>query len=131
MNSRLTQLQILLVDDEPQILNLYRRLLEIKGHTCLSANNGQQAIDIMTERPVDILITDAKMPGISGAELLKWVCEHSPDTRRIMISGDAGIERRTSEMLSSGLAHRIVKKPCDAATFYEAFTEQVNKVPIG
>ena len=131
MNTNLSKLQVLIVDDERNILNIYCTMLDMEGHKCICAPSAEDAIRILEDTPIDILVTDHRMPGISGEELLGYVKEKSPDTRRIMISGDAGIAQHSAELVEQGLAHKFVKKPCDVNTFLKAIKEQVNQVPIG
>ena len=84
--------RLLIVDDEPNICSLLRELLS--GHdyaieTCLS---GQEALGKVSERTYDMIISDLKMPGISGIELIKSVKATSPETATVLITGYATVE---------------------------------------
>lgn len=129
--NELSKLQILVVDDERPIVGVYTAMLDMMGFECLTAESGEAAIGIMQDRPIDVLITDASMPGMHGFELLEYVVEHSPDTRRILITGDARSLGQSHNLMATGVVHRIVRKPCDVVTFQNAFKEQLNQIPIG
>lgn len=60
---------ILLVDDEPEFLDLYTEVLELMDHRVLRARNGQEALSLAHERPPDLVVTDWQMPHMSGVEL--------------------------------------------------------------
>tara|TARA_R110002111_G_scaffold257026_1_gene324911 strand:- start:48416 stop:48868 length:453 start_codon:yes stop_codon:yes gene_type:complete len=82
---------ILLVDDEPILLKGVRRLLhplEKKGIVVWTSASGEEAIEFLTSHPVDVVITDENMLGMSGTELLAWITEHSPETRKLVLTGD-------------------------------------------
>ncbi|MDK2789885.1 MAG: hypothetical protein PWP15_392 [Methanothermococcus sp.] len=61
--------KILIVEDEEDILNLVKIILEVNGYEVLTANNGYEAIELMEERP-DLVLLDIMMPGMSGWEVL-------------------------------------------------------------
>ena len=78
---------VLLVDDEPRILSALRRTLRREGLALEEASNGSIALDRIGESPsVDLVISDQKMPGLSGVELLARIRKASPSTRRILLS---------------------------------------------
>ncbi len=63
---------ILLVDDEPELLDLYTEVLELMDHRVLRAHDGREALEIAHERRPDLVVTDWQMPRMSGMEL----CQH-------------------------------------------------------
>ena len=103
--------RILFVDDDPQVLSGLRRMARRLGAqwTAEFAADGQAAHAMLQNCPVDVLVTDLRMPGMDGTALLGWVQEEHPDTVRIVLSGYAN-ERDAAEV--SGLAHRYLAKPC-------------------
>jgi len=111
--------RILFVDDEPRILAGLRRLLRPQRHEweMLFAEGGQAALDLLAEQPVDVLVTDMRMPGIDGAELLRQVNEQYPRTVRFVLSGHSELE---AVMRVVPIAHQFLSKPCDAAVLREA-----------
>lgn len=78
---------ILLVDDESELRDVLVTILAEPGHTVLMASDGYEALRILVERRVDLLITDVKMPGISGFELARQAKLMRPDLHILYISG--------------------------------------------
>ena len=83
---------ILVVDDAPDTLELIRRNLAAKGHQVFTAPGAVEAIRILDSTPVDLVITDLKMPKISGLDLVRHVRENFKDTEVMMITGYPTIE---------------------------------------
>ena len=83
--------QIMFVDDDPALLQLYEAMFEsMSGEWDLTfAENGKKALALMEKAPFDVLVSDMRMPGMSGAELLNQVMQHYPKTARIVLSGYA------------------------------------------
>src|SRR3990167_8917807 len=82
---------VLLVDDEENILSSLRRVLRGEGYNVQIANGGEQALQILRSQPIDLVISDARMPGMDGATLLAEVQKHWPETMRILLTGYAYI----------------------------------------
>jgi len=103
---------ILFVDDEENILRgLKRGMRRHRKEWDMSfALSGEQALDILKEKPVDIIISDMRMPYMDGAELLERVRQLSPDTARVVLSGYAKDEVVLKVV---GPAHQYLAKPCD------------------
>ena len=89
---------ILLVDDEDNAREALALALEREKFNVLSAGSGEKAMDILDRNPVDIVITDMKMPGVSGMELLQYVKKNYPEVMVIMITGHASLESAISAM---------------------------------
>ena len=100
---------LLLVDDEPYILNTLSALAA-KDFDVLKADSAEAAIDVFRRREVDIILTDQKMPGLTGVQLLEWVCEHSPKTIRLVMTGLARLEDAV-DAINCGQVHRYLFKP--------------------
>ena len=77
---------ILIVDDEPQVRQVLRRILEPRGYDCREAESVATAIAELEMAPVDLILSDVNMPGGSGLELVKYRQKHCPDTAIIMIT---------------------------------------------
>lgn len=101
---------VLLVDDEQTILNSLARLLGEQPYDVLLANSGEQALAIMAERSVDLIVSDARMPGMDGAALLAQVYSLYPDTTRIILSGHAELDTLVNA-INEGHVHRYIAKP--------------------
>ncbi len=101
--------QILFVDDEPMLLQgLQRMLRPFKSEWDMAfVESGQEALNKLREHPFDVIVTDMRMPGMNGAELLKEVVRLYPSMVRIVLSGHAD-----KELVSQcvGVAHQYVSK---------------------
>jgi len=104
---------ILFVDDEPKILQgLMRMLRSMRNEWEMHfAESGAEALKILANRPMDVIVSDMRMPGMDGVELLKEVARHYPDVARIILSGHSDKEMI---LKSSMRAHQYLSKPCDA-----------------
>ena len=102
---------VLLVDDEERVLSALRRGLRRESITVETARNGREALEWLAENPVDLVISDQKMPGMSGVALLKTIRERWPATRRILLSGWSS-EIPKPAIDAAGL-YCLVSKPWD------------------
>ncbi|HET8530685.1 MAG TPA: sigma-54 dependent transcriptional regulator [Methylomirabilota bacterium] len=84
--------RILIVDDEPDMLENCSRILSRQGYACLTAENGRAALAILERERPDLLLTDLKMPEMDGMALMQHAHEVDPDLPVIMITGFASIE---------------------------------------
>jgi response regulator RpfG family c-di-GMP phosphodiesterase len=78
---------LLLVDDEPRILSALRRTLRREGFEIVTAESVAEGLRILGSRKVDMVITDQKMPGMSGLEFLEQVAARHPEVARFLITG--------------------------------------------
>ncbi|MCR9096835.1 MAG: response regulator [bacterium] len=103
---------VLLVDDEPGVLSALRRTLRREGLAIETATNGTEALDrVRTGAPVDLVISDHKMPGRTGVELLTTIRAESPGTARILLSGWTS-EIDPAELRAADCA-AVLSKPWD------------------
>ncbi len=121
---------ILIVDDEPKVGFFLKKSLELSQKNCRvsTARSGQQALQIVEDSTVDLLITDLRMPGISGLELIRRVRESSPATRTILItaygSDKVKAEARRLEV------YRYVAKPFNVRDFTGVVDEALKKIAL-
>ena len=101
---------VLLVDDEESILNSLRRLLRSQPYNVLLATSGAQALEILAQQPIDLVMSDARMPNMDGATLLANVHLHYPHTTRIMLTGYAD-PSAIIKAINEGQIHRYISKP--------------------
>ena len=101
---------VLLVDDEESILNSLRRLLRGQPYDVLLAGSGAQALEIMAAQPVDLVMTDARMPAMDGATLLAETHRLYPATSRILLTGYADLTM-IIKAINEGQIHRYISKP--------------------
>lgn len=104
--------RILFVDDEPSILRGLKRLLSPRRdrwHMAF-ADGGEQALAIARAQPVDVLLSDMRMPGMDGAQLMELIREEHPRTVRIMYSGYSEL---TTVLRAIPVAHQFLAKPSE------------------
>ncbi len=80
---------VLIVDDERSMRDFLKILLEKEGHEVTTAESGASALDILDKQSVDVIVSDIRMPGMTGIELLETVKEHTPELPIIMITAFA------------------------------------------
>ena len=104
--------RILCVDDEPNILASLRRLFKSNGFSVRIADCAAAGLAILEQEPIDLVISDMRMPAMDGAEFLRRVRERWPQTVRILLSGQADAESIGSAF-NSGEIYRFISKPWD------------------
>lgn len=118
------QRTILCVDDEPNILSALVRLLRGTGHRVMTASCGQDALTLMAQEDIDLLISDMRMPGMSGADLMLKVRSGWPHITRLLLTGHSDVSA-TIAAINEGQVHRYLTKPWSDAelllTIKEAF----------
>ncbi|MEM1283994.1 MAG: HDOD domain-containing protein [Pseudomonadota bacterium] len=102
---------VLFVDDDVCVLKGLRRFMRSRGDSWTSrfACGGAEAIEALSESGADLVVTDMRMPGIDGAQLLEWISLRQPGTIRFVLSGDANIGE-TYRIV--GRSHQFLAKPC-------------------
>lgn len=117
---------ILFVDDEPNILDGLRRVLrrEERNLRMYLATSGVQALELLKLYPIDVLVTDMRMPGMNGAELLSGVMRENPGVVRFVLSGQS---EEQFLLESIGITHRFFSKPCDVDELVRAI-EKVSAI---
>jgi HD-like signal output (HDOD) protein/CheY-like chemotaxis protein len=107
--------RLLFVDDEPNVLQALHRMLRSfrREWTMEFAEGGAKALDLLARQPFDVVLTDMRMPGMDGAELLENVVRLYPGAVRIVLSGQCD---RQSVLSCVGPAHQFLTKPCASET---------------
>lgn len=105
--------RILFVDDERNVLGGLRRMLHGLRREWLMefAASGSEALEQLARQPFDVVVTDMRMPGMDGSELLCRVQERFPKLVRIVLSGQCD---RLEVLKAVGPAHQFLTKPCDS-----------------
>jgi diguanylate cyclase (GGDEF)-like protein len=106
------QRTLLLVDDESNIIGALKRLLRGGDFQILTANSGQEGLDLLAQHAVDVIVSDQRMPGMTGVEFLGIAKEKYPDTVRIVLSGYTELHSVT-EAVNEGAIYKFLTKPWD------------------
>ena len=101
---------LLLVDDEPSILSALRRLLRKSGYTIHTAESGKTGLEILEREPVDLVISDMRMPEMDGARFLEQVKARWPATVRLLLTGYSDVTS-TIDAINRGEIYRYIAKP--------------------
>jgi HD-like signal output (HDOD) protein/ActR/RegA family two-component response regulator len=117
--------RVLFVDDEPNVLQGLRRMLRGKARdwSLDFANGGSEALAMMGNSPSDIVVSDMRMPGMDGPELLSRIRNGWPAAVRMVLSGHSDQE---AMVRSVGVAHQYLTKPCEAATLVGAIEKAIS-----
>lgn len=118
---------VLFVDDEERILRSLRMLFRGRCEI-LATTSGQEAIDWVRQRPIHVVVSDQRMPGLSGVEVLRAVAEHSPATMRLLLTGYADIDAVTASV-NEGEIYRFVEKPWNGPHLIDV-VEQAARVAL-
>ena len=107
--------RVLFVDDETALLDLYKAVFDDERDQweINYAPSANQALDIMGEEPMDVVVSDMRMPGMSGAQLLQETMKRHPKTSRLIMSGYADAEQIAQCL---GATHQFIAKPFELGT---------------
>jgi HD-like signal output (HDOD) protein/CheY-like chemotaxis protein len=118
-------MKVLFVDDEPNILDGLMRLMRpMRDRWQMAfATGGAEALEMLRTSAVDLVVSDMRMPGMSGLELLEAVKADYPDTIRFVLSGQTD---RDTAIRSTNIAHQFLTKPCDPEVLVAAVDRAAN-----
>ncbi len=105
--------KLLFVDDDQKVTQGIRRNLEDLDYEIFTAQSGAEALEILAQNQISVVVSDEKMPGMTGAEFLSKVRDVYPDTVRIILTGQASLEA-TVKAINEGEVYRFLLKPCNA-----------------
>lgn len=118
---------LLLVDDEDNVVSSLKRLLRKDGYVIVTANSGAQGLQRLAEYPVDVIVSDQRMPNMTGVEFLRRAKELYPDTVRMVLSGYTELQSIT-DAINEGAIYKFLTKPWDdervRAHIQEAFHQK-------
>ncbi|MBY0341874.1 MAG: response regulator, partial [Rhodocyclaceae bacterium] len=110
MTAALPAWTLLAVDDEPNILAALRRLFRTTGWRILTAGHADEALELLATEPINAVLSDMRMPGMDGVQLLERVAQGWPDAARLLLTGQADL-RSTIDAINRGRLHRYITKP--------------------
>ncbi|NOY62069.1 MAG: response regulator, partial [Gammaproteobacteria bacterium] len=108
----LTERQLLLVDDEIGILRSLERALRGQGYQIHKANSGREGLELLEWNPIGVIVSDHRMPQMTGVEFLSQVKVRYPDTVRIVLSGYIDLKLVT-DAINQGAIYKFFSKPWD------------------
>ncbi|MEZ5563758.1 MAG: response regulator [Gammaproteobacteria bacterium] len=114
MNNPVKQPVVLLLDDEPNVTAGLKRALHNEPWKILTAATVGGAFDILARENVDVVVSDERMPGMSGSQFLTEVRKKYPNTIRMILSGQADLEAAV-RAINEGEVYRFLLKPCNPA----------------
>lgn len=100
---------LLFVDDEANILQTLQRIFVAEGYDVFLASSGQEGLTLIESQPIDIIVSDMRMPNMSGAAFLKIAAERWPDTKRILLTGYADVDSAMSAINEGKIDYYIAK----------------------
>lgn len=105
-----TYQKVMLVDDEEGVRRSFSRLLSDRGFEVTTVEDGERAVSQLSDHAVDVVVSDLRMPGMDGLQLLQWVHEKSPKTPFILLTGygNEEVERRAKELGAYGLLNKPI-----------------------
>ena len=102
------KMKLMLVDDEERFLSTTKKLLERKGQVVFTASSGAEALQILKQKNIHVVILDVKMPGMDGIQTLKEIKRQFPLVEVIMLTGHATVETAI-DGLKSGATDYLMK----------------------
>jgi response regulator RpfG family c-di-GMP phosphodiesterase len=103
---------VLCVDDEPHILSALRRLFRTQGYEVLTATSAADGLALMAQQPVDVVISDMRMPGMDGVQFLERARAMRPEALRLLLTGHADVDQ-VMGAVNRGEIYRYITKPWD------------------
>lgn len=106
------QRHLLLVDDEANVLHSLQRVLRRDGYTLHLADSAKKAFEVLAQQPIDVILSDHRMPEQTGTEFLSKVKDLYPGTVRLMLSGYTEV-RAVTDAINEGSIYKFLTKPWD------------------
>lgn len=103
--------KILFVDDEPNVTAALKRSLRREPYVVLRAESAEEAMKILADQAIDVVVSDEQMPGVSGSEFLSVVRRQYPRTIRMILTGQASLDAAI-RAINDGGVYRFFTKPC-------------------
>jgi DNA-binding NtrC family response regulator len=102
---------LLLVDDDENVLHGLARALHQQPYRIYTAKSAEEAMWVLKRQSIDVVVTDERMPGLLGTDLLVWVAENYPDVLGIVLTGFPSVELAV-RAINEGAVYRFFVKPC-------------------
>jgi DNA-binding NtrC family response regulator len=118
---------ILLVEDDDSTRELIEEILVLEGYKITSAINGLEAKELLQKEKFNLLITDFKMPGLNGLELLAWCNEEKIKSPMIFMTAETNLIPEESAALSNSQAI-IIQKPLNLVLFFNSIKKMLHLI---
>ncbi len=115
----------LFVDDEPLMLSTMKRLVKGEAYECVLALGPRAALEACRAAPFDVVVSDYRMPEMTGVELLSLVRALSPGTARLLLTGYS-CPSVTADALADGTVERVLHKPFERETLIDAIRQALS-----
>lgn len=120
-----TGISVLIADDSPDIVKIMQMVMSLRDYDCYTAKDGRQAMAILSQQSVQLLITDMMMPNVDGIELIMYAKKQYPDIKIIAMSAGyempEELEAQRYTTLQSSIAYGadyLLKKPFEVEDIY-------------
>jgi putative nucleotidyltransferase with HDIG domain len=120
---------VLFVDDDQHILSAIKRIFDHKAITLLTTDNPHEALNIIERQEIAVLVSDNRMPGMTGIELLVRIKRLSPDTVKILMTAYADLDT-VINAINAGEVFRFITKPWENGLLINAVEEGVRRYSI-
>ena len=117
----MSEIRVLLVDDEEELVTTLRERLEIRGMRAESATTGEAALRMVQQAPFDVVVVDLKMPGLGGTKIIDRILKRRPETRVVLITGHGSSHGEPDDL--TGHEHPILLKPFPIQRLVELILE--------
>jgi len=120
---------ILIVDDEPNVLNSLERILRGERYRVLKASSGKEALELLHQEDIALIICDQRMPEMEGIEVLAEAFRVRPDVGRVILSGESDMNM-VIEAINVGRISQFIHKPWDEATLKQTVKNSVSSFKL-
>lgn len=130
MQEHAKKYRVLFVDDEPRVTNALKAMFR-RDYEVYLANSGDEALTLLAHTPIDVLVSDQRMPGMLGSELLAKVSQHYPNTMRILLTGFMD-KKAIVDSINQGEVYRFIHKPWRKDAMQEVLAEaaKASELPV-
>ncbi len=116
---------ILVIDDEPSVLDVLRKILQLEGYEVITASNGEEGLELFRQFPCDLVITDMVMPVKDGLQTILDLRKEKPDIPVVAMSGGGTISKERY-LVIAGYLNKVITIPKPFSV--ESITEAVTKL---
>ncbi len=102
---------VLLIDDDVHLLHGLTRALRRLPYRFVTACSAEEAMLVLKQWPIDVIVCDEQLPGMRGSDLLAWAAQHLPDVPRIVLTGQPDVPTAL-KAINEGKVFRFFTKPC-------------------